>query len=276
MLLTRRWLGALALAAAFCVVAFFLGRWQWHRYEAKDASASLIESHYDDSPVPLRSVLPQSSSPLPAGREWTPVTAHGRYDAASLLLVRNRPDNGSYGYEVLVPLRLQGGGTLLVDRGWVPIARTARARPEVPATPGGRVTVTGWLREGEPSLHRAHVPGQLASINLDEAAAQLGRPVLRAYLIMKHEQAAPGRTIHRPQPLEQPDTSRGPHLAYTIQWWVMAPAGFVLVFVWVRREAAARDEDEGGAAPRGAGPRPAAPARARKPKKVRIWDEEDW
>lgn len=272
-LFTRRWLGALALAAAFCVVALFLGRWQWHRYEAKDAHADLIESHYDDQPVPLDTVLPRSASPLPADREWTPVTARGRYDAADLLLVRNRPNNGTYGYEVLVPFRLRGGGTLLVDRGWVPNAKTASSRPDVPPTPRGSLTVTGWLREGEPSLHRDPVPGQLASINLDEAAEQLGRPVLRAYLIMSHEKGAPGQVIDRPKPLEKPDTSRGPHLAYTIQWWLMAPVGFVLVWVWVRREAATRRDVDGAEGEHG---RTVPTARPAKPKKVRIWDEEDW
>jgi cytochrome oxidase assembly protein ShyY1 len=267
-LFTRRWLGALALAAVFCVVAIFLGRWQWHRYEVKDARADRINSHYDSQPVPLRHVLPRPGAALPLEQEWTPVIATGRYDPAHLLLVRNRPNNGTYGYEVVVPLRVRGGGTLLVDRGWVDNGRTAKSRPDVPPTPRGTVTVTGWLREGEQSLGRSMPAGQLASINIKEAAAQVDGPVFGAYVEMKHEQGPPGEAIQRPAPLEAPDTSKGPHLAYTIQWWVVAPVGFVLVFLWVRREVSEREEAENIS--RGAAPK------VPRPKKVRIWDEEDW
>jgi cytochrome oxidase assembly protein ShyY1 len=266
-LFTRRWLGALALAAVFCVVAIFLGRWQWHRYEVKDARADRINSHYDATPVPLRQVLPGPGADLPLQEEWTPVTATGRYDPADLLLVRNRPNNGTYGYEVLVPLHVQGGGTLLVDRGWVDNGRTAASRPDVPPTPTGAVTVTGWLRGGEQSLGRSMPEGQLASINLQEAAPQVDGRLFGAYVEMKDENGPPGETIQRPARLEAPDPREGPHLAYTMQGWVVAPVGFVLVFLYVRREAADAEEAEGVS--RGAAPK------VPKPKKVRIWDEED-
>ena len=53
------------------------------------------------------------------------------------------------------------------------------------------------------------------------------------------------------------DTGTGPHLAYAIQWWLVIPAFWVFLVMALRREA--RDGAQ-------VGPRP---------KKVRIWDEED-
>lgn len=264
---SRRWLTALAVAIAFAVACVFLGRWQWHRHEAKVARADRINSHYYATPVPLQSALRGTGASLPRSQEWTKVTATGSYEDSNLLLVRNRPNDGVYGYEVVVPLVLPGGASLLVDRGWVQNANRAAERPEVPATPKGRVTVTGWLRVGEPSLDRQLPPGQLASINLREARSATGTDLYGTYLIMDREVGSPGQTIARPTRLEPPDTDLGPHLAYAVQWWLGAPAGLVLVLVGARREWRESRLEEDLAAGR-----TPVPARARK---VRIWDEED-
>ena len=261
---TPRWLGALALAAVFAVAAYFLGQWQWHRYEDRKERADRINAHYDARPVPLAGQV--GASPMPVTEEWTRVTAQGRYAAGEPLLVRNRPLQGTYGYEVLSPFTLADGRTLLVDRGWVPNAENAETRPTVPPVPAGTVTVTGWLRQSERSLGRDLPAGQLASINLPQAERQVGTDLLGAYLVLDREQLAGGGAAPpRPYRLERPDTGLGPHQAYAFQWWGAMAVGFVLVFFGVRREY--RESLEG----RDATERPAAD----KPRKVRVWDEED-
>ena len=251
-LTSRRWLGALAVALAFAVAAFFLGRWQWHRYEDRSARADRINSHYAAPPLPLGEVL--QASPLPSAREWTRVTMTGSYAADETLLVRNRPHEGAvYGYEVLVPFETASEGTVLVDRGWVPNAATAESRPDVPGAPGGSVTVTGWVRPSEPSLGRRLPQGQLASINVPEAERQVGSSLLGGYVVLQQERTADGSTPARPEPLEAPDTDLGPHQAYAFQWWLAMVAGFVLVWFGARREYLDSVTDEG------AGPRRRAP-----------------
>ncbi|KRE52759.1 SURF1 family protein [Phycicoccus sp. Soil748] len=263
-LISRRWLGALAAAVGFAVAAFFLGQWQWHRYEAKAARADRINSHYSAKPQPLADVL--GTAPMALSKEWTRVTATGTYAVDRTLLVRNRPYKGTYGYEVLVPLTLQGGSTVLVDRGWVVNAETAEAAPAVPAAPTQPVTVTGWLRRSEPSLGKSLPKGQLASINLGEASRQVGSPVLGAYVVLEVERLSDGSAPARPTALEAPDTDLGPHQAYAFQWWMGMVGGFVLVWFGARREY--RDGlPEPVEAPAG--------AKAPKPKRTRIWDEED-
>jgi len=266
--MSRRWLGALAVAALFAVACLFLGRWQWHRHEAKAARAERIDSHYSASPVPLSTAMPRPDVKLPQSQEWTMVTATGRYAAQDVLLVRNRPNNGVFGYEVVVPLQLANGASLLVDRGWIPNGRTAAEPSRTPAMPAGDVTVTGWLRLGEPSLGRKMTNGQLASINLAEAGARTGTSLYGAYLIRRTEAGPPGEPIEHPQALEKPDTGQGPHLAYALQWWLAAPVGFVLVFVGARREHLEGSEPT---------PTPGQPAAPARPVKVKtwIWDEED-
>jgi Uncharacterized conserved protein len=268
--MSRRWLTALAVATLFTVACLLLGQWQWHRHQDKAAKAQRINSHYLASPVPLSRVLQGPDANLARAEEWTLVTATGRYADRSLMLVRNRPNHGVFGYEVVIPLELGDGTSLLVDRGWIPNGRTAADPPPVPATPAGDITVSGWLRVGEPSFGRQMPAGQLASINVAEARAQTGASLYGAYLIARDEAGTPGEQIARPQALAAPDTDEGPHLAYALQWWLASPVGLVMVFVGARRE---HREGSGSTLPSPASPsgRP-MPGKARK---TRIWDEED-
>ena len=267
--MSRRWITALAVATLFAVACFYLGQWQWGRHEDKAARAQRINSHYFAPPVSLAMAMPRPDVPLPRAQEWTLVSATGRYAAQNLMLVRNRPSRGVFGYEVVVPLELANGSALLVDRGWIANGRTAADPAAAPATPTGDITVTGWLRVGEPSLGRQMPKGLLASISLAEAQTQAGLPLYGAYLILRGEVGPPGQRIVRPRPLERPDTDEGPHLAYALQWWFAAPVGLVLVVVGARREYLEGSEPGGPAGGNGSAP---APVRLRK---TRIWDEED-
>lgn len=257
----RVWLVALLVALA-CIA---LGRWQWGRYEDKAARKDRVEQHYSATAVPVTEVL--GAEPVPLDREWTRVEGRGEYLPHDLL-VRNRPRDGVYGYEVLRRLELSDGSVVVVDRGWIPNSpQGATVRPEVPAPPAGEVTVTGWVKPGEPSLDRDPIEGQLSSINLDEAAAEWdGDQLLGGYVIREAEAPAATQT---PADLDAPDVGIGPHMAYAIQWWLVAPAVFGFVWIAVRRE-----ERDALTAPADVGEARADPPTPR-PKKVRIWDEED-
>lgn len=268
--MSPRWLTALAVALLFTVACTFLGQWQWRRHEDKAARSDRINAHYLAPPVPLSRALQGPETDLPRSADWTTVTVTGRYAGHDLLLVRNRPNNGVFGYEVVVPLEVADGTALLVDRGWIPNGRSAAQPSPVPATPAGDITVTGWLRVGEPSFGRKLPTGQLASINIPEARAQTEASLYGAYLIARDEAGTPGEQIVRPMALEAPDTGEGPHLAYALQWWFASPVGFVLVFFGIRRELL-ESSGANGSILGGDATRP-LPARARR---TRIWDEED-
>jgi cytochrome oxidase assembly protein ShyY1 len=261
-LLTRRMLGGVALAVAFAVACVLLGRWQWGRYEDKQVRAAAVAAHYAAPAVPLASVVDRL--PLSEDDQWLRVTTTGRYAGSEQLLVRNRALDGTPGLEVLVPLDLKGAlasRRILVDRGWVPNAPSASELPSVPPVPAGEVTAEGWLRSGEVDLGRDLPAGQLASINIANAQAQTGGDLLDAYLVLQSE-TSPAGTPARPTPLAAPDTDLGPHQAYAIQWWLTSVFGFVLVGYRLRVAAAEVREPEPVAA-------------VARPKKVRIWDEED-
>lgn len=268
---SRRIIGAVIFAIVFGTACFFLGRWQLSRYEAKDARAAAIEANYGRDPVPLAQVLPDARATLPEERAWSRVTATGRYAAERQLYVRARALGGVQGYEILVPLLVDGGATLLVNRGWVANAAQADQLPPVPSAPTTPVTVVGWLKPGEESRSSGLPVGQLGSVDLEQAWGQLegqlpgpaGRASYAAYLVLGEERVTGGQSPPRPTPLEPPTPDRGPHFAYALQWWLTSALGIAFVGYLYRSR-------PGAAEARAA--RTAAPPRA---KKVRIWDEED-
>ena len=257
-LLSPRWLGALVLAALFAVAAYHLGWWQYHRHEAKVERNALLDRHYTAEPVPLPSVLTPAG--YRAGTEWTRVTVTGEY-VAGPVFARGRPNQGEVGLEALYAFRpADGGPDVLVDRGWVPPSSAGASElPTAPPAPDGEVTVVGWLRPSEDRLDRPAAAGQVANLSVPDAATALRTPLLPGYVLLQSERTASGATPERPAPLAPPNRDLGPHLAYAYQWWATTVLGFVLVGLGVRREQRLAD-----------------PVRyPPKPKKVRIWDEED-
>ena len=235
-LLSPRWLGGLALAAVVAAVCVLLGTWQWDRREQAAARNAAVVANYDAAPVPVQDVAAVVDGVLPDGSEWTPVTARGRYLAEHTLLVRNRPLDGRPGYHVLVPLRLETGGVLVVDRGWVPTGATGLEPDVVPPPPEGQVEVVVRLRPPEPPADRDAPPGQVDRIDTARVADLLpGEDVLAgAYGVLASEQRAPDVA---PVLLPRPQTTEGPHLSYSLQWFVFAAGAFVAYGVLARRTA---------------------------------------
>lgn len=260
-LFSRRWLGWIALALVWAVICILLGRWQWHRFESRHASQTLINHNYDAHPVGLAEVLGARATSVPTEDQWRQVRLHGQYDDNHRVLIRNRPDNGNYGFEVVVPFVTDQGARVFVDRGWVAYGVDATAIPPIPAAPRGEVSVVGWLRPSEPNLHRPPIPGQAASINVGELAAMTAPSPYNAYVLMRTEQTASGASPARPTALPPPDQGMSAwiNFSYALQWWFGAVAGMTFVVLRARRE----HLDSIGR------------VKAPKPAKVRIWDEED-
>ncbi len=239
----RGWLLAAAGVVVLSVIFVLLGRWQFGRHEAKVLRAERIDTNYSAPVAALHDLLPEPPSALAPGDQWRPVRAVGVYDEAGTVLVRNRPLDGVYGYEVIVPLRLAGGGVLLIDRGWIPNGSTGARPDQVPAPPSGTVTVTARLRPGEPGVDRRPPPGQELRIDLARITPRIGAAVYQAYGVLAAETSRPSVA---PTLLPRPDTGLGPHQAYAIQWWGFAVAAYAVFFHYLSREVLARPSTPGG------------------------------
>nr|MDT0662320.1 SURF1 family protein [Micromonospora sp. DSM 115978] len=244
-LLTPRWLGILALTLVAAAVMVQLGTWQLHRYQQRSAVNARIDAAADRPPTPLGEVLSapggaagQVGPAPPAEAVWTRATATGRYDDSNVLLVRGRTVGNRVGFEVVVPLVLADGTAVLVDQGWVPPAPGgAIAQPELPALPGGEVTVVGRVRLSESRGQEVtRRDGRLESrrVAIPEIGRQLPYPVYGGYLLLD-EQDPPADPAFTAVPVRHENDWQ--NFGYVIQWWLFAAMALV-GFGWAaRREA---------------------------------------
>jgi cytochrome oxidase assembly protein ShyY1 len=230
----RRWGGYLAVVVVFAIACGLLSWWQWARRAEAVAEIERVAVNYDATPVPVAEALPELDA-WSDDDEWLPVELTGRYLPDQQLLVRNRPYNGSSGFEVLVPFELVDGRIFVVDRGWVPIGSSIEAPDAVPAPPDGELTVVARLKPGEPTLLGRTAPaGQLATIHLPSVAELVGDDTyIGAYGLLASEDPAPAE---RPAPAIRPEADEGPHLSYALQWIAFGILAFIALIWAFRRE----------------------------------------
>jgi cytochrome oxidase assembly protein ShyY1 len=268
----RELAGLLAIAVVFAIACVFLGRWQYHRFQAKYDADHLIGRNYRSAPVAVGALLATPDSVLAPKDVWRSVRVSGTYVAPDQVLVRNRPFGGAYGYEVLAPFQpVAGGPALLVDRGWIESGRTGDRPDSVPALPTGSVTLTAHLQPSEAAKFGTLPQGQFASIDISRIAAETGQPLLRAYGVLSAQTPSPGSV---PALLPEPDDGGywGVNLSYAFQWGLFGLAGLAFPFVFLRRRRRLKAEDD--AAQAALLDPDAVPVTVPK-RRVRIWDEED-
>lgn len=234
------WAVALSLAGALLFLQ--LGRWQWHRAEAKRAIAAAFQAGMDSPITPLGA---RSSAALP---RYAQVTVNGVYDAAHQFLLDNLVVNGQVGYEVLTPMQLDDGRWLMVNRGWVAlpghsrqrlpaiglptgVARSIQGRlDELPVTgiASGRAAPSGGEQAGA-GAGTADWPKRTSFPITPELAAALGHPIEPRQLLL-----APGEIDGYLLDWKPASAGFGPerHLSYAIQWWGLGALSlFLLVFM---------------------------------------------
>lgn len=224
---SRRWLGYLAFAVAFAIACGCLSAWQLARSKEAAAANALISDHFYSKPVPLTDELSGLTAYKPS-QEWTRVQVTGTYEKDQELLVRNRPFNGSPGFEVLTPLRTADGSLFVIDRGWVPTGNTTDAPDSVPAAPSGTVTVVARLKASEPSIQgRTSVGRQVGTIQLSVVRSKLGTDDVYtgAYGLLDSQKPSPASTP-TPTVTDPPTQDEGLHWSYMIQWIIFALIGF--------------------------------------------------
>jgi surfeit locus 1 family protein len=232
--------GVIALA-----ILIGLGTWQLQRLAWKEALVAHIEARVSAPPVALPDTAAWHSLDLDAW-EYRPVEVTGTFRndletrVYALLGEAKGPLEGP-GYWIVTPLERegQGGGTVLINRGFVPLDRADPATRPGEAV-DGPVTVRGLLRRPEDRnaftpnddpakrLFYARDPAAIApALNLSDAAP---------FTIDARESGPDGL----PQGGETRVTFANRHLEYALTWYGLAAAlaGVLAVFLWRRRRPA--------------------------------------
>jgi cytochrome oxidase assembly protein ShyY1 len=231
------WLALALVVVAFAYLCFtVLAPWQLGKNSRTSRENNQIAASLTADPVPVTSLLAQSDS-----AQWRRVTASGHYTGVSVL-ARLRVVDGQPAFEVLAPFVVDGGPTILVDRGYVPPPEGPRA-PAIPPVSSGPVTITARLRNPEPRSDKPPITEddvtQVYSINTQQVGELTGTRLAEPYLQLVESQPG-GLGV-----LPLPHLDAGPFLSYGIQWiafGILAPIGlgyFIYAEIKHRRQEAA-------------------------------------
>ncbi|WP_042338384.1 SURF1 family protein [Paraburkholderia ferrariae] len=217
-------------------VTIRLGFWQRDRAHQKEALEAQIE-RYEAAP-------PQTVSAAPlalAGIQFHRVRATGTFMPDLAVYLDNRPYNDQPGFYVVMPLKLQDGGYVLVNRGWLPRNIAERDRIAPYDTPAGPVTVEGIARADASRAFElgagGSAPHQKIRQNLGVAsyATETGLP-LQPFVIQQTgflPAAKDGLVRDWPAPTTGVERNYG----YMLQWWGMAAAALGFGLYAARRAA---------------------------------------
>jgi surfeit locus 1 family protein len=216
---TPRWIAGLILVATIVFAFVALGNWQLSRHREKQLSNEISSSRLAEAPLALDLMLESVGSSTDS-LEYRRAVASGSFEPESEILVRNQVNNGTAGFHVVTPFRFDGG-TILVNRGWVPLELDTPPIEQA-SPPPGETEVELVLRESQPipQFGRVEPEGELTVVNridLERLGEQFpGLAPVWAQLVAPEERSLP-------VPVDLPDfDDNGPHLAYAAQWYLFA------------------------------------------------------
>ncbi len=220
-----------------------LGVWQWQRKAEKEMLITRIEQRAN---APARAVLLTElvkSGATADDLDFTPVTLKGRFlhesEVRTFTNLAEEPRRfGGPGYDIITLFAADGGGYVLVDRGFVPPERRmpdTRKAGQVEEA----ITITGLIRRPErrsyldvpdrpdrnefairdpKAILAANFAAKLSSEELEKLA-----PVIDSYYIDMRGPAPDGGL---PQPGRTVFNIPNSHLQYALTWW-----GLAIVFI---------------------------------------------
>ena len=217
----------LAVAAGTCVA---LGVWQLTRLADRRAANARAMALREQPPVNLAE--PNRPELLVNRR----VVADGAFDAARSFILRQRPQRGFPGVQVVTPLRLDGSDTaVLVNLGHVPTVDAVtvdRSMLEIPA--GGPVSGLAVAMADSRDLAQPLVRGGDTTwrhLVYEVASSRLPYPILPVVVLRGELDSAGGF----PRPIPYPALDDGPHLSYAIQWFAFAVIALVGGGLWLKK-----------------------------------------
>lgn len=220
--LRPRWLLGHLIVLALVVLLASLGFWQLRRLDDRRDHTALL-ARRSEAVVPLPAEGWRGSTEA-AGLAFQRVRVRGSYDPAREVLVRFRSNHGLPGFHVLTPMTTELG-TIIVNRGWVPMEMGLSWPAPEAGPPSGEVTVTGRLRPSEPAdrfqpdRSSPAEPLSVGAVNVAGLERSLSVALYPLYLELE---GTPARTASFPAALPAPELGDGPHLAYAAQWFFFA------------------------------------------------------
>jgi cytochrome oxidase assembly protein ShyY1 len=237
-LLRPKWLAFHVLVFGSIALMIWLAFWQLERLDERRAFNERVAEQLERPPVPLDDVLAEAGDD-PEAIEWRQVLVSGRYLPEQVIWF-NRSQGGLAGDNVLSALVTGDGTTLVVNRGFLPLAFEVAAPPAAQTEILARVRLPQERQRGE-LTDQADTQApvvEVRRIDLGQLAAQLPGEVPPVYVDLID--AIPAVGPDDPVPVPAPMLDEGPHLSYAAQWFIFALAVLVGWVLAVRRSISTR------------------------------------
>lgn len=232
-----------ALMLVLAGTCLFLGQWQMQRLGEKEALIAAVDARLDAEPVPVPPAGKWNGLDMDAWN-FQPVSLAGTYRYTQTLTVFTsladaRGRHSGPGYWVVTPFELADGGTVFVNRGFIPEQyQEAGVMGDLHGDDPGIVTIIGLFRPGEEPGFMVPEPNMSARIewvrNPERMAAMVDpalAPVAPFYVDLLA--GAPGDL---PQGGETVVSFPNNHFGYALTWYGFAIVAVVMLGFWLWRQ----------------------------------------
>jgi cytochrome oxidase assembly protein ShyY1 len=199
------------IALLLVLLCMWAAQWQYHRGVDRHARNTLIVEQSQLPAVELNQLTGNIDS-----FEWRTISIQGSFDDKNQILLRNRYNEGVYGFEQLT-LFVFDQRKIWVDRGWIKAGSDATIPPQLQQTNDKSVRIIGRLR-----LDSSLPQGKFFAVSnnaqrdlVSQLDARKGIQTEDFYVdLISVSDAAMNPDV----PVELPELSDGPHMAYALQW----------------------------------------------------------
>lgn len=219
------WLTIATVSALAVLIG--LGTWQVQRLQWKQGVIADRTARLAEPPVEVRATFSADGAAV-----YRRAGATGRFLHDKEMLIIHQIRHGQPGFNVITPLRLAGGGHVLVDRGWV-----SRDRIDPATRPAGQirgsVALTGvlrvakktsrWIPDNEPAKDLWYYP------EVEAMAAKAGLAQVVGFVLVADDRPNPGGF---PKGTRAAVEITNRHLEYALTWYGLAATLVVIYFVY--------------------------------------------
>jgi len=199
------------VALLLVLLCMWAAQWQYHRGVDRHARNTLIVEQSQLPAVELNQLTGNVDS-----FEWRTISIQGSFDDKNQILLRNRYNEGVYGFEQLT-LFVFDQRKIWVDRGWIKAGSNATIPPQLQQTNDNSVRITGRLRL-DSSLPQGKFFAVSNNAQRDLVSQLDARKGIQTEDFYVDLISVSDTAMNPDVPVELPELSDGPHLAYALQW----------------------------------------------------------
>ena len=231
-LLSPRWILIHVGVASLIFLMLNLGFWQLNRLDEKRKFNSVLSTHSSTPVQSLDEAVPAKWNK--ATSEWLRVSVTGSYDFSKAVTIINRSQDGTAGYNSVVPFTSTNNRTILVNRGFVPLVM------EAPVAPTGEIEIIGYLRASQSRSALGPIDSTEAGntefqrFDIPLISAHFGKTIEPMFLQLITE--SPAGESQWPAKVALPPLDEGTHMSYALQWFFFCLVAFTAWVVVIRRK----------------------------------------